>query len=138
LSTSEVAHQTVVPNLTFISSGIPPMNPAELLHSEGFAAFLRDLRSSYDRVVLDSPPLIPVADAAILATQADATVVVARAFETKKHAARRAAKILLDVNANVIGTVLNAVDFSRGEYRYYQYYDYGRQKPARSAFPPKS
>lgn len=138
MTLSEVAHPTVVPNLTFISSGIPPVNPAELLHSEAFAIFLNELRKHFDRIVLDSPPLIPVADAAILATQADAAIVVARAFETKKHTARRAARVLLDVNANVIGTVLNAVDFSRGEYRYYQYYDYGQRKPTHSEFPAKS
>lgn len=135
MNLSEVVHETVVPNLSFISSGVPPVNPAELLHGEGFANFLRELRTRYDRIVLDSPPLIPVADAAILATQADAAIVVARAFETKKHTARRAARVLEDVNANVIGTVLNAVDFSRGEYKYYQYYDYGRRKPTLSTFP---
>ena len=138
MTLSEVTHQTIVPNLTFISSGIPPVNPAELLHSEAFSKLLRDLRNGYDRVVLDSPPLLPVADAAILATQADAAIVVARAFETKKQTARRATRVLMDVNANVIGTVLNAVDFSRGEYRYYQYYDYGQKKAVHSEFPGKS
>lgn len=134
----DVVQQTIVPNLSFVSSGVPPVNPAELLHGEGFAHFLRELRARYDRIILDSPPLIPVADAAILATQADAVIVVARAFETKKHAARRASRILEDVNANVIGTVLNAVDFSRGEYKYYQYYDYGQKKATRSEFPGES
>lgn len=138
MNLSDVVQATVIPNLSFISSGVLPVNPAELLHGEDFAKFLRDLRTRFDRIVLDSPPLIPVADAAILATQADATIVVARAFETKKQTARRAARVLDDVNANVIGTVLNAVDFSRGEYKYYQYYDYGRQTPTHSDLPPKS
>jgi capsular exopolysaccharide synthesis family protein len=135
MTLEQVAQGTEVTNLTVVPSGHPPINPAELLHGENFAAMLRDLRANYDRVILDSPPLIPVADGTILATQADATLIVARAFETKKHTARRAARVLRDVDANTIGTVLNAVDFSRGEYRYYQYYDYGQPEAQHSNFP---
>jgi capsular exopolysaccharide synthesis family protein len=135
LKVSEIEQETLVKNLTLLPSGHPPSHPAELLHGETFSAMIRELRERYDVVILDSPPLIPVADGAILATQADATIVVARAFETKKHTARRAARVLRDVNANTIGAVLNAVDFDRGEYRYYQYYDYDSRSEKHSNFP---
>ena len=67
----------------------------------------------------------------------DATIIVARAFETKKHTARRAARVLQDVGANTIGAVLNAVDFDRGEYRYYQYYDYRARDETHSDYPAR-
>jgi capsular exopolysaccharide synthesis family protein len=132
----ELLRPTLVTGLSLLPAGHLPAHPAELLHSERFAELLHELRERFDRVVFDSPPLIPVTDGAVLASQLDATVLVARAFGSKKHTVRRSARILRDVDANVVGAVLNAVDFDRGEYRYYQYYDYARHGAAHSVPPP--
>ncbi len=72
-----------IDRLTLLPSGRVPESPAELLHSAQFTELLRELRSRFDRVVIDSPPLIPVTDAAVLSKQVDGTLVVVRAFETE-------------------------------------------------------
>jgi capsular exopolysaccharide synthesis family protein len=123
----ELAIPTQVPNLHLLTTGPLPPNPAEILHSESFARLLRKLRDSYDCVVIDSPPVVPVTDAAILSNSVDGTVLVVRAFHTSKDLARRAARALHDVGAPLVGTVLNAVDLDRHEYGYKYYYYYRRE-----------
>jgi capsular exopolysaccharide synthesis family protein len=123
----EIVRPTSVPNLSIITTGPLPPNPAEILHSESFGKLLKILASRFDHVVLDSPPVAPVTDAAILSTRVDATILVIRAFETSKELARRAVRALRDVGNRNVGTVLNAVNFDRREYGYYQYYQYRRE-----------
>jgi capsular exopolysaccharide synthesis family protein len=118
---------TDVPNLSILTTGPIPPNPAELLHSEAFEKLLAVLRERFDRVIIDSPPVVPVTDAAILSTKVDGTVLVIRAFKTSKELARRAVRALRDVGGYAVGTVLNAVDLERREYGYYQYYYYKRE-----------
>jgi capsular exopolysaccharide synthesis family protein len=129
---------TDVPNLSIIPSGPIPPNPAELLQSERFKAFLKYLQGRFDRVIIDSSPIVPVTDAAILSTIVDGTVLVIRAFKTTKDMARHAHRVLLDLGAPRAGAVLNAVNFSRHEYRYTHYYYaragyYGDPAPAPAA-----
>lgn len=115
---------TAVPNLSVLPTGPIPPNPAELLHSASFQRLLETLSQRFDRIVIDSPPLVPVTDAAILSSMVDTTLVVVRAFQTRKDLAKQAVRSLRDVNARIAGAVLNDVDFARGEYGYYQYYAY--------------
>ena len=124
---TEAVRETEVPNLSIMTTGPIPPNPAELLHSEAFAKLLAHLESQFDSIVIDSPPVAPVTDAAILSTKVDGTVLVVRALQTRKDLARRATRSLRDVGGRTVGTVLNAVDFERREYGYYQYYYYKRQ-----------
>ena len=123
----DLAIATNVPNLSVITTGPLPPNPAEILHSEVFAKLLQKLRDKYECVVIDSPPVVPVTDAAILSNAVDGTILVVRAFQTSKDLARRAARALRDVDGHVIGTVLNAVDLNRHEYGYKYYYYYKRE-----------
>lgn len=124
---------TPVPNLHLIPAGPLPPNPAEILHSESFAKFLRGLRERYDCVVIDSPPVVAVTDAAVLSTAVDGTVLVVRAFQTSKDMARRASRALADVGVRLVGTVLNGVDVDRDGYAYGYYYyhreGYGQENP---------
>lgn len=114
---------TEVPNLSVVVAGPIPPNPAELLQSERFRAWLRKIESQFDNVILDSPPLVAVTDSTILSTIADGTVVVVRAFKTRKELAQYSLRTLRDVSARMAGVVLNAVNLDRDEYRYaYQYY----------------
>jgi capsular exopolysaccharide synthesis family protein len=119
----------VIPNLWCIPAGSPPPNPADLLHSEKYRAFLQSLLERFDRVIVDSPPLAAVTDSAIISTLVDATVFVARAFGTSHHLARQGLRSLRDVDAKVAGAVLNAVDLTKGagSYYYQQYYYYRRE-----------
>jgi len=114
---------TGVPNLSVIPAGPIPPNPAELLHSAKFKNFLKQVGERFDRIIIDSPPVVPVTDAAVLSTLVDGTVLVIRAFKTTKDLARHAARALSDLGATRAGAVLNAVNFSRHEYknRYYYY-----------------
>ncbi len=113
---------TEVDNLGVLPCGPIPPNPSELLQSEAFGRLLDALLERFDRVVLDSPPLLPVTDGAILSTQVDCTVLVVRAFKTTRDVARQAARSVNDVGGRVVGAILNAVDLRRREYSYYDYY----------------
>jgi capsular exopolysaccharide synthesis family protein len=115
-----------VPDLSILLSGPPTPNPAENLESQRFADLLKDLGTRFDRLVLDSPPVGPVTDAAVLSTQTDATVLVIRALATARDTVGRAARVLKDVRANLVGAVLNAAEAGFGGYGYYSRY-YGNR-----------
>jgi capsular exopolysaccharide synthesis family protein len=132
----EVTHQTVVPNMQVICTGPIPPNPSELLHSDAFARLLTELRKRFDRIIIDSPPIVPVTDAAILATQVDGTILIVRAFQTSRDLVRRAKRTLNDVGAHIVGSVLNAVELDRPEYGYYRYQYYKREGSYGSDLPP--
>jgi capsular exopolysaccharide synthesis family protein len=119
----EVAKPTMVQNLSCVPAGPTPPNPADLLHSDRFKKFLADLSDQFDRVVIDSPPVVPVTDSAIISTLVDGTVFVVKAFATSRHMSQQGLRTLRDVDAPVVGVVLNAVNLSSREYSYaYQYY----------------
>lgn len=118
--------ETEVPNLSLLPSGLHVPNPAELIHSASFRALMDELASRFDRVILDSPPIVPVTDGTILSTQVDGTLLVVRAFKTSRELARQAIRTLTDVGVPPFGVVLNAVDLSKSEYEYQRYYYYKR------------
>jgi capsular exopolysaccharide synthesis family protein len=121
-----VSRPTLVENLSCIPSGPIPPNPADILHSDRFKQFIRDLGERFDRVIIDSPPLVAVTDSAIISTLADGTVFVLRAFRTSIALGQRGYRVLRDVGAPVAGAVLNAVDLTKHEYAYKHYYYYQR------------
>jgi capsular exopolysaccharide synthesis family protein len=122
VSVDECIRKSEIENLSVLTSGPIPPNPAEMLHSDRFGELVKQLLERFDRVVFDSPPLLPVTDAAILARVVDGVVVVARGFSTQRRATAQALRILLDVKAHVVGVVINAVDLSRRDYKDYYYY----------------
>jgi succinoglycan biosynthesis transport protein ExoP len=140
----EHIEESEVPNLSVYVAGPHPPNPAELLQSERFKAVLKRLTTKFDYVILDSPPVLAVTDAAVLSTLVDGVVMVTRAFQTRKELAQHALRRLTDVGAHVAGVVLNAVNLTKDEYKYsYQYYRRGgyyadEQRPSRGgeATPP--
>ena len=126
---------TAIPNLVAIPTGPLPPNPADLLSSHKLADALRELRSQYKFIVIDSPPIMAATDAVILSVQADGVLLVVRSGETPKEAFTRAKDLLTSVKCNLLGAVLNAVDSSAPDYyysyRYYPYsYGYGPQEAA--------
>lgn len=80
------------------------------------------LREQYDHIVIDTPPSLSVTDAVVLSPRADAVVLVIRSGQTTKQALRRSRDTLMQVNAKVVGVLLNAVDLSSPDY--YYYYEY--------------
>jgi polysaccharide biosynthesis transport protein len=107
----------------------PPF-PSELLSSPRMASLLAGWRELYDFIVLDSPPLLPVTDGALLSQMSDATLLVARHGATKQHALRRGAEILRRQHAQsaAIGVVMNAVP--RHSSDFYEYFGYGGERTA--------
>ncbi len=111
-----------VPNLTVLPAGPPPPQPAELLHSETMKRLLAQWREQYDHIVIDSPPALSVTDAVLLSVQADSVVLVIRAASTRKAALQRACDLLGQVNAQVMGFVMNGVDVNAADFDNCYYY----------------
>lgn len=113
-----------VPDLHVMTSGPIPPNPSELLSSQRMAHFLERITEKYDLVLVDSPPVGVVTDAAILSTMVDGTLLVCRQEETNINELVQAKENLEKVNANILGVVLNSVKRTGKKYDY-QYYHYG-------------
>ncbi|MHC4230650.1 MAG: P-loop NTPase family protein, partial [Planctomycetota bacterium] len=94
------------------------INASEVLNSKSFARLLKDLANKYDRIVIDSPPVVHVADAQILAATSDVTLLVLRADKSTREASRRACASLSGVGAHVLGVVVNNVS-KKNRYGYY-------------------
>ena len=111
-----------VPRLAVLASGPPPPNPSELLSTRSAQTLLSSLAEYADYVLIDSPPLLPVADSVILARYVDATVLVATVDSTAKRGLRRALELLDQVDAPLVGVVLNGLE---AEAAYAHGYGYG-------------
>jgi capsular exopolysaccharide synthesis family protein len=105
-------------SLHVLPAGPVPQNPAELLESPAFAALVAELGQRYDVVLIDSPPVLPVADPLILARQVDGVVVVARNDSTTRGELLRATAALRQAEAHVLGVILNQVDARAEGYGY--------------------
>jgi capsular exopolysaccharide synthesis family protein len=112
-------------NLWLLGSGQMPPNPAELLNGRRIQEVFSTLRGLFDLVLIDSPPVLPVTDAVVLAKDADATVLVVAAGQTSRGDLQRAAEKLAQVNARVLGLVLNEASRQGGGYGYGYQYGYG-------------
>jgi capsular exopolysaccharide synthesis family protein len=112
-----------IEGLRVITAGQHTHNPAELLSSRTFQAFLDELTSESDVVVIDSPPVLPVADAVMLAGQVDRIVLVLENGKTHRSAAAQAVERLTSAGGRILGAVLNQIDQrANGYYSYYYYY----------------
>ncbi len=122
---SHVVHKTEVEGLDVIPSGPHPPNPAELLGSPKMSALLATVKSSYDYVLLDSPPVLLLADAAVLAAQVDGSVVVVEGRGTRPASLKAALDTLRNSQTKVLGVIVNKLKRSRFGYGYgYPYYYY--------------
>ncbi|MCW2816650.1 MAG: hypothetical protein JWN84_4105 [Nocardioides sp.] len=119
------------PGFDVLTSGPVPPNPSELLGSQTFRGVIEQLLETYDSVVVDTPPLIAVTDAAVTAMVADAVIVVCMARRTKKQELRKAIDVLGAVDAPVAGVVLNQVPIAGRTYYQYSYESHDR--PGRRA-----
>ena len=96
-----------------LTSGPLPPNPAELLGSQRMASLLRELRDTADYVVFDSPPVLSVTDAAVLATKVDGSILVLSAGKARRDAAKKAKRTLEELSAHFLGVVVNNVKADR-------------------------
>lgn len=117
---------TGVENLQLLTSGPLPPNSSELLGSRRMGELIQRLDGEADVVIFDSPPVLPVTDAVALSSQVDGVILVIQAGRTRRDAIRQAVKRLQQVQANLLGGVLNQVS-RRGSYYHYPYYARGDQ-----------
>ena len=108
-----------VPNLWILPAGPVPPQPAELLGSTVMKEHLARWRNEFDHIIIDSPPCLTVTDSVVLSPEVDRLILVVRAKKTTKLALRQACELLLQVNARVMGIVLNALTWDSAESYYY-------------------
>jgi capsular exopolysaccharide synthesis family protein len=110
-----------------LPSGPFPPNPSELLNSKAMQRLLEEFEGRYGQVIVDSPPVLAVTDAAVLAAHTDGAVLVLRSGETEQRAAERSVEQLRRLGVRVFGAVLNEVSTTTTEESYYLQYYYAYQ-----------
>jgi capsular exopolysaccharide synthesis family protein len=116
--------ETEVPNLFVLPSGPISPNPSELLGSERMQEFLTRAREEFARTILDSPPLVSVTDAAIISARVDGVLLIVKAETVPRKAALEAKGQMEELNANILGAILNDVPPNRNIYYHYYYHRY--------------
>lgn len=130
-SLDEAIVQSGSPNLFLLPSGPIPPNPSEILSSRAFRELLESCRQTYDLVLVDTPPVLAVADALIVTPHVDGTILVVDSQATNRKAALQAKIALEQVRGRILGVVLNRVKRSRGDGYYYYYPQYGQVAEAK-------
>ncbi len=122
----DVVLRTPVENLFFLPSGLLPADSAGLLNSQRMVDLIADVKSRFDLVLIDSPPILGVSDASVLANLADMTMIVVQHRKLPRHMLMRVKQSVENVGGKVVGVVLNNVDLrSDAQYQYYtSYYTY--------------
>jgi len=115
-----VVQRTSIEDLDLVTAGPEISNPSELLMSSRLRKRIDEVRSLYDIVILDSPPLLPVTDPAILGASVDGILLVVRASIIKRHEAIDAMESLQAVGTPVLGVVINGCELRQNEYNYWQ------------------
>ncbi len=123
----ELVEASPFDNLYILTSGPQPGNPAELLDSERFREILQEMAQHFDLTILDTPPVLPVTDAAILASIVDGVLLVIDVDNTRAGMLRQGREQLEGDNIHLVGAVMNKV--SPGSSGYPHYYEYYSEKP---------
>ncbi|QWU15131.1 capsular exopolysaccharide family [Paenibacillus sophorae] len=118
----EVIQVSGVPNLSIITSGPIPPNPAEMIASNRMSATLQELRQRFDIILIDTPPLLAVTDAQIMSSKSDGVIMVVSYGKVKRDIAVKAKASLDRVGARMLGVVMNNVKRKASEGSYYYYY----------------
>jgi len=122
---TEILRSTHIPKLSLIAAGARSPSPANLLHSDMFKDLVQQLRSQFQHVIIDTPPILGFTDARLVAALADGVILVAKQHGTHKSAGRLAHQLLSQIHAPIVGAVLNGVGLHGSPYGgYYYYYNY--------------
>jgi succinoglycan biosynthesis transport protein ExoP len=119
---SQAIQSTRFKGLQVLPCGYVPPNPAELLGSASMREIVQALRSCYDWVLIDTPPVLAMADTPVLCPLVDGVVLVVSAEQSPRPAVQRSVDQVLGVGGKIVGVVLNRVDLRRNSYYYGQYY----------------
>jgi succinoglycan biosynthesis transport protein ExoP len=133
----DVIQETNVPNLSVVLSGPNPPNPSELLASDRMKSLIHEVRSKFAYVIFDSPPVLAVTDAVVLAANADGVVLCVHGGQTPRDLVQRSSERLRQSNIPVLGAILNNLDLQQYGYTFKKsYYDYYDSEDRRTAAPP--
>jgi succinoglycan biosynthesis transport protein ExoP len=123
-----VIQRTGIPNLDLVATGPFPSNPAELIMRNEFGTFLEYAKRTYDKILVDCPPVMAVSESSILASMVDGVVMVVWAGHTSRKLCQLSLQSIRQRGARMLGCVLNNLEFGRVGYYYYStyygYYDY--------------
>jgi len=137
LMLEDVILQTPIDNLYFMPSGILPADAAGILNSRRMSELIQDVKQRFDLVLVDSPPILGVSDASVLASEVDLTMIVVQHRKLPRNMLMRVKQAVENVGGHVIGVVLNNVDVrSDSQYQYYtSYYTYYAPAESQIAAP---
>jgi capsular exopolysaccharide synthesis family protein len=110
-----------IPGLYILPAGPPPPHPAEMLGAAKMNSLIAQWREDFDYVIIDTPPALSVTDPVVLSVEADSVILVIRSGKTTKDAVRRAGELLWQVNAPMMGVVVNGIDLGSPDHYYYYY-----------------
>ncbi|WDW10077.1 CpsD/CapB family tyrosine-protein kinase [Priestia aryabhattai] len=116
---AQAVQESEIPHLSVLTSGPIPPNPSELLASAQMAELLKEMKKQFDIIIFDTPPILAVADAQILANQVDGTILVVSSGKTEKDAALKSKELLSNAQGKLLGVVLNNRKVEEGNYYYY-------------------
>ncbi|WP_062108607.1 CpsD/CapB family tyrosine-protein kinase [Bacillus niameyensis] len=119
ISLQEAVKTTDIETLNILTSGPIPPNPAELLSSKGMQTFLSAVKEEFDMIVFDTPPVLAVTDAQVLANQCDGTVLVVYSGKTEIESIQKTKDLLNAAKAKLLGVVLNNKKMDKTDYYYY-------------------
>ena len=122
---SEIVYATSIRNLYLIPTGRFPKNPTELLNKEAYAKLIDGMKQTFDYVIIDTPPLGAVVDAALIAKSADASILVISPNVVSRRAAKIVKEQLVNANPNFLGVILNKAGEGTNRYGYGKKYSYG-------------
>lgn len=131
----EAIKATSIPNLHFLPSGKLPKSALGLLDSQRMRELAKNLKARYDVVLFDSPPIVGVSDASILASEVDGVLLVVQYRKYPRHISTRAKRMLENVGTNVVGVVLNNINILRDDYYYYYHSYYSHSDQAEESRP---
>jgi capsular exopolysaccharide synthesis family protein len=118
----DIIRKTQNNNLSYITSGSIPSNPAEVLESKLMKNFLQEIKDFFDFIIIDSPPIVAVIDAEILSKLVDGTILVISSEKTENRLMSDAVERIKRNKVNFLGTVLNNFQYKSGYGYYYKYY----------------
>ncbi|MDZ5470436.1 polysaccharide biosynthesis tyrosine autokinase [Bacillus sp. 31A1R] len=116
---NDVIKKTHIPNLELLTSGRTPPNPSELLNSKAMERVLEQLKSMFDYIIFDTPPILAVTDSQILANKTDGVILVISSGKTKREIALKSKELLEKANPRILGVVINGGDSDVEQYNYY-------------------
>jgi succinoglycan biosynthesis transport protein ExoP len=122
-SVDDVIISEHLPNLDLMTAGGRAVSPTSILNHENFGRLISELRTRYDRVIIDTPPLAPVSDAMIITQHVDGVIFTLRFNYVRTRGAQFCARRLIDANVTCFGAVLNGLDLALSDYYYAEYYD---------------